>query len=129
MATREVILNQANPNNLPAQLAALKDTTNSLGLGSLLAALRPRNRSRTGLSSSATQVHDVAALILSVESTQGTPLAIITGGSPGAGEVDIAYNATTGVPTFIFNGAVTTVFTTESGPLPQNLAATMAVEL
>ena len=122
-------LDIANPNDLPANLHRLRDETNDLGFGSILAAARPRNRSRTGLASSATQVHDVASAIYSVESPQGTPLAIISGGSPGAGEVSVDYNGVTGVPTLIFAGAVTVYHTSEGGALPQTLAATMATDL
>lgn len=127
--TVQNILDLANQNNIAAFLRKLWDPTNSLGFGAMLAALRPRNRSRTSLTSSATQVHDVAALIVNVESTQGTNLSIITGGSPGAGEVSVDYNATTGVPTLTFNAAVTAYYTIEMGPLPQNLAEIMAEEV
>lgn len=122
-------LDLANPNDTNAFLRKLYDTTEGLGFGAMLAALRPRNRSRTSLTSSATQVHDVAALIVNVESTQGTNLSIITGGSPGAGEVSVDYDATTGVPTLTFNAAVTAYYTIELGALPQTLAATMAEEI
>ena len=89
-------------------------------------AMRPRNRSRTGLTSSATQVHDAAELIASVETPVGTPLAIISGGSPGAGEVSVDYDAVTGVPTITFAGAVTEYHVTGLGGVPQALAATLA---
>lgn len=123
--TIQTKLDRANPNDLPGRLRQLYDATNSLGFGALLAAMRPRNRSRTGLTSAAAQTHDVAAAIYSVESPQGTPLSIVTN-APGAGEVQIAYSATTGVPTLTFNAAVTEYHTTEGGPLPQNLAGQMA---
>ena len=130
MPTVKDSLNRANPNNLPADVSRIaKAAGESLGFGDMLDAMRPRNRSRTGLTSSATQVHDVASQIMSVESPQGTPLAIISGGSPGAGEVSVDYNATTAVPTFTFAGAVTEYHTTEGGPLPQTLAATLAENL
>lgn len=122
-------LDLANINDLASYLRKLNDSTNSLGFGALLAAMRPRNRSRTSLTSSATQVHDVAALIVNVESTQGTNLSIITGGSPGAGEVSVDYDADTGVPTLTFNAAVTAYYTIELGPVPQTLAEVMAEEI
>lgn len=122
-------LDLANPNDLPAYLRKIYDKTEALGFGAMLAAMRPRNRSFTGLTSSATQVHDVASLIVNVESTQGTNLSIITGGSPGAGEVSVDYDDDTGVPTLTFNAAVTTYYTIELGALPQTLAATMAEEI
>lgn len=121
-------LDLANPNDVEAFLRKLYDKTEGLGFGAMLAALRPRNRSFT-VTSNATQVHDVASLIVNVESTQGTNLSIITGGSPGAGEVSVDYDATTGVPTLTFNAAVTTYYTIELGPLPQTLSTVMATEI
>lgn len=121
-------INKANPNDLDARLHQLYDETNDLGFADILSAARPRNRSRTGLTSSATQAHDVASTLYSVESPQGTPLDIVTS-APGAGQVQITYDGTTGVPTLVFNAAVTEYHTTEGGPLPQNLAGQMALEL
>lgn len=120
MASVEKTLDKAQPHSLADMLRKLR------GFGQMLAAMRPRNRSRTGLTSQATHVHDVAAQIWSVESPQGTPLSIISGGSPGASEVSVDYDADTGVPTLVFNGSVTEYHTTESGSLPQGLAAAMA---
>ena len=124
MPTPKDQLNRANPTDLPANLSRLLDT-NGLGFGDMLAAMRPRFRIRTGLSSSATQVHDAAELLVSVEAVAGTPLAIITGGTPGAGEVSVDYDAVTGVPTIEFAGAVTTYRTTGMGALPQALDAAL----
>jgi len=126
MPTRQDALDRANPNDLPSQLSALQDKTNSLGLGAMLGALRPRNRTRGSLASSATQVHDQASIIYAVQTPVGTPLSQISGGSPGAGEVSVDYDATTGVPTLVFSGAVTTYTVHESGPLPQNLVTQLA---
>lgn len=122
-------LDLANINDLASYLRKLNDSTNSLGFGALLAAMRPRNRSRTGLTSNATQEHDVAALIVNVENVQGTNLSIVTGAAPGAGEVRVEYDADTGVPTLTFNGAVTEYYTIELGPVPQTLAEVMAEEI
>lgn len=122
-------IDKANPNDLAARLRQLYDVDRDLGFGALLAALRPRNRSRTGLANSATQVHDRAATIITVETPIGTPLAIVTDGTPAAGQVNIAYNATTGIPTLTFNAAVTEYHTTEQGPLPQTLVATLATQI
>lgn len=128
MPTRQDELDRANANSLPAQLRGLWDGTNSLGFGAILAALRPRNRTRT-VASSTTQVHDQASIIYNVESPVGTNLLMVSGGTAGAGEVSVDYDADTGVPTLEFNGAVTTYTVAESGALPQNIATQMAEEL
>lgn len=122
-------LDKANPNDLGARLRQLYDADRNLGFGAMLGAMRPRNRSRTGLANNATQVHDVAAAILTVETPIGTPLAIVTDGTPAAGQVSIAYNATTGVPTLIFAAAVTEYHTTEMGALPQTLVTALATQI
>ncbi len=122
-------LDLANPNDLPSLLQRLRDTTNSLGFGALIAALRPRNTARSGLTSSATQVHDKASMIFAVQDAAGTNLAMISGAAPGAGEVRVEYDATTGVPTFTFAGALTAYIVHESGPLPQTLSTVMATQL
>jgi len=126
-------IDKCNIQTLPQDLQKLRDVAataagvrTTLGFGAMLAAMRPRNRTRSGLSSNATQVHDEAAIIYAVQTPVGTPLAMISGGSPGAGEVSVDYDATTGVPTLIFNGAVTTYTVHSSGPLPQSIAAVMA---
>lgn len=121
-------LNQSNPNDVPAWQRKLFDTTESLGYGDMLAALRIRPaRARTGLTSSATQVHDVAPCgLYAVYITAGTPLAMIAGAAPGAGEVRVEFDATTGVPTFTFAGATDTYTVIEGGPLPQNTSTVMA---
>lgn len=126
-------IDYCNPAEVLQYLSMLRDTAarqagtiTPLGLGAILAALRPRNRTRTGLASSATQVHDEACIIYAVQGALGTPLAQISGGSPGAGEVSVDYNATTGVPTLIFNVALTEYTVHCSGALPQNIATVMA---
>lgn len=126
MPTIRDALNRANANDVPARLRQLWDETNSVGFGDMLAALRPRNRTLSGLTSGTTHVHDQASIIFNVETPVGTNLLMISGGTPGAGEVSVDYDAATGVPTLEFNGAVTTYTVAESGPLPQNIAAQMA---
>jgi hypothetical protein len=128
--TVQSTLDLANQNNLPAFLRKLWDPTNLLGFGAIIAALRPRNRTLSGLTSSATQVHDQACMIWSVQATAGTGLIMVSGAAAGAGEVRVEYSDTTGVPTFTFgDGAVTGYTVMCSGPLPQNLAAAMATEV
>lgn len=122
-------LNRANPNDLAANLRRLWSDTNSTGFGDLLDGFRPRLVARTGLTSAAAHVHNSAALIASVNSTAGTPLAIVHGDPPDAGEVRIEYDATTGVPTLTFAAAVTAYTVSQIGPFPQNLSAALATEI
>ena len=142
MPTRQDALDRANANDLPAQLRALNDpsatvenstsdggTAGSLGFGAMLAAMRPRNRARTGLTSQVAHVHDIAAVIYNVEDVAGTNLSMISGAAPGAGECRVEYDAATGVPTLTFNGALTAYIVMESGPLPQTLAANISANL
>jgi hypothetical protein len=84
----------------------MADMFRKIGLGGLLEGLRARKAAFTGLASSDTQVHPYAATILSVENVEGTPLAMVTGGSADASEVSVEYDAD-GVPTFVFAAAVT----------------------
>jgi hypothetical protein len=126
ITTVKQALNIANPVDLPARLYQLYDATNELGFGDIVDAMRPRGPRTRTVTSSATQIHDVAAWIVDVYITAGTPLAKVYGAAPGAGEVQITYSATTGVPTFVFAGATTEYSVVEMGPLPQTIAATMA---
>lgn len=131
------LLDKANPNDLPANLHRLLDENATTfanaadadpatdqatqGFGSMMRALGKPNpaRTRASLTSQATHVHDVASHILSVESPVGTPLAIVSGGAAGAGQVAVDEDPVTGVPTLVFNAAVTTYTVREIGPLPQ----------
>lgn len=119
-------LNIANPVDVASFLGMFLGRAGTLGFGDLLDALRPRGPRTITQASSATAVHDVAAWIVDVYITAGTPLAKIYGAAPGAGEVRIEYDATTGVPTFTFAGATTEYSVVEMGPVPQNIAAVMA---
>jgi hypothetical protein len=99
MPTVAQSLDKANPNELADLLRTVK-------LGTALANLRPRETARTGLASSATQVHPYPAAILAVNSTDGTPLAFSINAAPDSGEVRVNYDAD-GIPTLVFNAAVT----------------------
>lgn len=129
--TVQEALDLANPTDLPARLRQLFDSNEELGFGALLGALRMRPpRARTGLTNQASHVHDEApAGIYAVYVTAGTPLAIIAGAAPGAGEVRMEIDADTGVPTFTFAAATTEYTVISGGPLPQNLAARLALEV
>ena len=124
-------LNQGQLHTLPDNLRRLHKTDGTYGFGDMLDALRPRGpRLRDSLTSGTEHVHDVAAWIIDVYITAGTPLAKIYGAaSPGAGEVHIAYNTTTGVPTFTFAGATTEYSVVEMGPLPTTIAAVMTTSV
>ena len=115
MPTFQDQINACNPNLLLSTLQRIR-------LGDVLRGLVSRNRSRTGLTSAASQVHDVPAAIMACYVTAGTPLAIIDGAAPDAAEVRIQYS-TDGIPTFTFNAAVTGYSVQEVCVLP--LAATL----
>jgi hypothetical protein len=129
--TVQQALDLANPNDLPARLAQLYDANEDLGLGALLGALRIRPaRQRTSLTNQVSHVHDEApASIHMVFVTAGTPLAMIQGAAPDAGEVRVEIDADTGVPTFTFAAATTSYWIVSGGPLPQTLAAALAREV
>lgn len=144
--SRKDKLDLANANDLPVMLASLRDANATTfanaadaapatdratqGFGSMMRALGKPNpaRTRSGLTSGTEHTHDVASHILSVESPVGTPLAIISGGSPGAGEVSVDEDPTTGVPTLEFAAAVTTYTVREIGPLPQAVGTVLDAE-
>lgn len=120
MATIQASLDKANLGELDRLLAKVK-------LGTALAALKPTIRTRSGLASSAAQVHDVPGLIASVNATAGTPLSIVHGSAPDSGEVRIEYDAD-GLATLTFNAAVTGYTCSQmgysDGTLADQLAAT-----
>ena len=124
-------LNNANPADTHARCRQLYDRTNDLGFGDILNALGGRVYTRSGLTSSATQVHDQApAYIEQVYVTAGTPLVMVNGAAAGAGEVRVEYDTTTRIPTFTFgDGAVTGYSVVGGGPLPQGIVAAMATQV
>ncbi len=99
MATVQASIDKANPNELADLLRTVK-------LGTFLANMRPRETSRTGLTSAATQVHPYPSAILAVNATDGTPLAFSINAAPDSGEVRVNYDSD-GIPTLVFNAAVT----------------------
>ena len=143
--TRKDKLDKGNANDLPAMLASMRDTAATTfapaadadaatdvatqGFGSMMRALGKPNpaRTRSGLTSQAAHPHDVAAHIMNVESPAGTNLDMVSA-APAAGEVQVAYDATTGVPTLTFNAAVTTYVVMEIGPLPQAVGTALDAE-
>lgn len=115
--TVQELVNRANITDFAAY-------AKKLNLGDIIAGLVPKPRTLSGLASNATQVHDVAAALLFVQTPVGTNLAQITAGSPGAGEVSVDYDAE-GIPTLIFAAAVTT-YTVVEQTLPANLTTELA---
>lgn len=124
-------LDQANPNDLPARLGQLYDETEDLGVGAMLGALRMRPaRQRSSLANQVSHEHDEAPCgVYAVFVTAGTPLAIIQGAAPDAGEVRMEIDTDTGVPTFTFAAATTSYWIISGGPLPQNTKARLAQEV
>lgn len=114
MPTFQDQINACNPNLLHSTLQRIR-------FGDVLRGLVARPRTRT-VASSATQVHDVPSSILTVYVTAGTPLAIIAGAAPDAGEVRVEYDSN-GIPTFTFAAATTTYTVQEVCVLP--LAASL----
>lgn len=112
-------LNLARPQILP-------DLWRQIGLGDLLAGMLPRTVARTGLTSSATQTELTAGAILSVDDGSAGPLAIVTSGSPGAGEVKVEYSSA-GIATLTFSGAVTAYSVTKT-VIPSAMLAFLAAD-
>lgn len=126
--TNRDAINNAGVNELPQRLGDLLQTSTDLGFADLLNAFGLREaREITGLTSGTEHEHDEApAFITAVYITPGTPLAIISGAAPGAGEVRIEVDPDTRIPTFTFNGATTSYWILGGGPIPTNLTAKMA---
>ncbi len=116
--TNQEAIDAANP-------SFLCDALRQVDLGTLLTGLSPRIVTRSGLASSAEQVHNTPGLVGSVNSTAGTPLAIVHGSAPDSGEVRIEYTA--GVATLTFAAAVTG-YTCACIVLPTGHAAAMAAD-
>lgn len=116
MSSVQEVLNHANPNDQ-------HNMWNKISVGDIIAGMIPRQTARTGLTLGATQVHNIPGQILAVTDGADAPLAMITAGAPGAGQVRVTYNASTGIPTLVFNAALTaykvtqTVFPTGLGTI------------
>lgn len=118
--TKKDGLNSANPNKVA-------DLLRDVNFGDVLFSMvAPQERPRTGLASSATQVHDVAALIVGVSVANADRPIVNPGATPGATEVSVTYDTATGVPTLVFGAAVTQYEVMESG---SGLATELALAL
>lgn len=118
MSTRTQSLNKANPNEIA-------DLFRLISIGDIMAGLIPRHRSRTGLASSATQVHDVPGAILQVIDAAGTTALAIVSGTAGAGEVQVTYDAN-GLATLVFGDGANTAYRVNQQVLPSGLGAILA---
>lgn len=113
-----------------ANITNIADVLKILKFREYVAGQIPRWVSKTGLTSSATQIHYAADgttpqpfQVMAVNDGSNVPLAIVAGGV-GAGEVGVAYDAD-GVPTFTFNGAVT-AYKVKGCPLPTHWSTILA---
>jgi len=128
ISTNRQAINAAGSNDIVSRMADLYQSTTDRGFADLLNAhgLRPA-RERTGLANQVAHVHDEApSFILAVYVAPGTPLAIVSGAAPAAGQVRVEVDADTRVPTFTFAAATTSYWVLGGGPIPQNLTANMA---
>jgi len=116
-----------------SHVSSLPDALKKIKIGEYIAGQIPRWVSKTGLDSSATQIHyaddgttpqpfQVHAVTLG----DNTPLAIVAGGV-GAGEVGVAYDSD-GVPTFTFAAAQTS-YKVKGCPLPTDWGTILAAGL
>lgn len=120
MATVQERLNTASPNDVA-------DRLRQVNIGDIVQGLIPKLNSRTSLASSATQVHDKAAVILQVSTGAGAERVIINPDvTVGALTVVVTYD-TEGVATLVFNSAVTAYDVTELA-LSAGLGTALAAE-
>jgi len=116
--TNQDAINLANPNSIA-------DLLRQIPAGDLIAGMIPRVISRT-VASNAVQVEPEAGAILSVADAAGTSALAIVTGTPGAGEVQIAYSAE-GVATLTFASPVTGYQVVKT-VLPAGLATYLAAD-
>lgn len=114
-------LDNAGPNDLA-------DRFRQVQIGSILDGLRPRLTARTGLTSSATQVHNLPGAILAVTDTAGTTAITMVTGTPGAGEVQVTYDAD-GLATLVFGSGAVTAYNVLQQVLPAAHGATLAASI
>lgn len=134
MATKADLIDKANANDLPSNLSGLRDDDEQ-GFGYLLRNLIPQEFTRTGFTSSATQIDRATdtgegepGTIQTVESPAGTALRVVGAGvTPGATEVAVAYDSN-GVPTLTFAAAVTDWVVTKTR-LPVGMADYLDTEV
>ncbi len=118
MATVQKRMNIASPSDLA-------DRNRQVQMGDVVAGSIPVLVDRTGLASSATQVHSAAGQIVTVSNGGGTALGIVNPDvTVGATTVVVAYDAD-GLATLTFNAAVTAYSATYM-PAPAGLGATLA---
>lgn len=113
-------LNVASPGDI-------SDRFRQVSMGDILAGLIPAERTRTGLTSGATHVHDVAGMIITVALGTAPVLIVASADTPAAGEVGITYD-TNGVATLLFGDGANTAYTVVAMSLPAGLGASLALE-
>lgn len=119
MATVQERLNTASPNDIA-------DRFRQVSFGDIVQGLIPKINARTGLASSATQVHDTAGLIRTVNVGSALRAIVNPDVTPGAATVQITYDSN-GVATLVFN-AVLTAYTVTETARPAGLGTTLASE-
>lgn len=112
-------LNIASPTDLA-------DRNRQVLMGDVLAGLIPVERTLSGLSSSATHIHDAAGTILQVALAAAQKVIVTSADTPGAGEVGVTYSSD-GVATLLFGDGANTGYTVIATSLPAGLGATLAL--
>jgi len=118
MATVQDRLNTASPGDLP-------DRFRQLTLGDLIAGLIPSERTLSGLTSSATHIHDIPGLIVGVALGAVPKAIVLSADTAGAGEVKVTYDSD-GLATLVFGDGANTAYTVVATQLPAGLGATLA---
>ncbi len=118
MATVQERLNTASPNDIA-------DRLRQVSIGDVVAGLIPVERTLSGLTSSATHVHDVPGAIMAVSLAAAQKVIVTSLDTPGAGEVGVSYNAD-GLATLLFGDGANTGYTVVAQSLPTGLGATLA---
>lgn len=118
MSTVQASLDRCYPGELP-------DLLKKASPGELFAGMIPRLVERTGLASSATQVHSLPGPIFAVTDTAGTTAITMVTGTAGAGEVQVTYDAD-GLATLVFGSGAVTAYNVLQCVIPTDLADNLA---
>lgn len=122
--TRLQKLNDTGITDVAETLGHLEDDEGR-GFGTILYSLgAPGPQVFTGLTSSASQVAPYPGYVLGI-STGGVNKTLIYAGAAGAGQVLVAYDATTGIPTFTFGDGAVTAYNLWQIAMPVGLKAAL----
>lgn len=125
--SNQKLIDNADPNTAPNALAQLRDTDGN-GHGFFLRSFVPGLLERSGLASLATHIETSPGTIFAVTDTAGTAkLTLIIGGTAGAGEVLVVYDAG-GVPTLTFGDGAVTGYKVLKQELPLDWALALAAD-